>query len=69
MALEKKYLAVNTSAFVPPPNGEVNGEVVLTNAAGTALFLPALPTANGDYTLRVTGGPSAPVYTWVLEGT
>ena len=69
MANEKTYLAVDTSAFVAPPNGQVNGTVVLTNAAGTALAgagaLPALPTANGDYTLRVASG----VYSWVLEGT
>lgn len=65
---EVTYLAVDPS-LADPPNGQVNGKVKLLNAAGTALYLPALPTANGDYTLRVTGGPSAPVYSWVLEGT
>jgi hypothetical protein len=69
MANEKTYLAVSDDAFVAPPNGQVNGTVVLTNEAGTGLAaaaaLPALPTANGDYTLRVASG----VYSWVLEGT
>lgn len=43
-------------------------EVVLVNESGAALpaaGIPALPTANGDYTLRVASG----VYSWVLEGT
>lgn len=43
-------------------------EVVLVNESGAALpaaGIPTLPTANGDYTLRVASG----VYSWVLEGT
>jgi hypothetical protein len=69
---EKLYYKINPAVTpVPaPPNGQVNASIMLVTEAG-APIIPnaALPVANGDYTLRVTGGPSAPVYSWVLEGT
>ena len=54
------------------PNGvfvKALREAKLLNADGSAVLpavgIPTLPTADGDYTLRVASG----VYSWVLEGT
>jgi hypothetical protein len=69
MAEEVQYYTVDNSLPLAPPNGQVNGSIKLLNADGSAALpavgLPTLPTANGDYTLRVAAG----VYSWVLEGT
>jgi hypothetical protein len=69
MGNEVQYYAVDNTLPLVPPNGEVNGSIKLVTADGSAVFpaagIPTLPTANGDYTLRVASG----VYSWVLEGT
>lgn len=69
MAEEVQYYQVDNTLPLTPPNGQANGAIKLLNADGSAVLpavgIPTLPTANGDYTLRVASG----VYSWVLEGT
>lgn len=62
MSNEKTILTIDNT--ITSPNGETNGSVSITTAAGAACVPDAaLPTVNGNYVLKVLDG----VYSWIAE--